>query len=330
MGLRLVVFGADSLVGSHFVEHRPDDWSILAVGRQDPRTKGIAVDDFRPLDISNREAVSELLGGNSDDVWVNFAARTDVDGCEPERRDPTVPSPPSEPAGSAWVVNGLFPGWAAAKASSSGRFFVQVSTDFVFDGTRGPYAEEDEPSGFTPRISWYGFTKGVGERQSGGYGSRVGVVRIAFPYRADFPGKSDLARTILERYRTGDLPNYYTDQTITPTWIPDVTETISALVRRREGGVFHVASPDVTSPFEFASTLLDEFGLDRARLTPGSFDAESTLTRRAPRPRYGGLEIHNVHKLGVHPRTFREGIQLLAAQTRERDRSPAAERPKTG
>jgi dTDP-4-dehydrorhamnose reductase len=314
MSQKVLVFGADSLVGSHLVANAPDDWEITAAGRKDPRLSGLKVETFEPLDVSDREAVFACLNRTSAELWINFAGRTDVDGCESERRPPSSTPSALDVPGSAWNVNGLFPGWIAARAAASGRFLIHISTDYVFDGTRGPYAEQDQPSGLTPLVSWYGYTKGVGEIDAVGYGSQVAVIRIAHPYRSVFPGKVDFARSILQRYAAGTLPRFYSDQTITPTWVPDVTETIHALVRYHRGGVFHVASPEPTTPYDFAKALAGAAGLDAAKVQAGSFDDGAKLPARAPRPHWGGLEVSEVDKLHVHPRSFREGIDLLARE----------------
>ncbi|MCI4319014.1 MAG: sugar nucleotide-binding protein [Thermoplasmata archaeon] len=327
MGLRILVFGADSMVGSHFVAASPADWDISTAGRTDPRHDGLRVASFDRLDLSDRGATMSFLDRSSSDVWVNFAARTDVDGCERERQPEGTPDNRLDSPGSAWNVNGLFPGWAAARASSSGRFLVHVSTDYVFDGTRGPYSEEDEPSGLTPLVSWYGYTKGVGERNASGYGSTVCIVRIAHPYRARFPKKLDFARAIIKQQSSGTLPRYYQDQTITPSWIPDVTDALQLLIHRRHGGTVHVGSPEPTSPWEFASTLLRELGLDAASAAPGTFRDGAKDPGRAPRPERGGLALSAIDRLGVHPRSFREGIHELVDALRDEGHPTSAAPP---
>ncbi|MCI4351250.1 MAG: sugar nucleotide-binding protein [Thermoplasmata archaeon] len=302
------------MVGSHFVATAPDDWEINTAGRRDPRTLGLKVASFEPLDLSDRAAVSSSLDRSSAELWINFAGRTDVDGCEAERR-PAGTSPAAlDVSGSAWNVNALFPGWAAARAASSGRFLLHISTDYVFDGTRGPYAEQDQPSGLTPLVSWYGYTKGVGETDAVGYGSKVAVIRIAHPYRSVFPTKVDFARSILQKYAADALPAFYADQTITPTWIPDVTETIQAVLRHNRSGVFHVASPEPTTPYGFAKEIVAAAGLDATRVKPGAFDDGAKVPNRAPRPHWGGLEVSEVDRLHVHPLSFRDGIRTLAEE----------------
>lgn len=298
------------MVGSHFAA----TWHggvLEAAGRRDPRASGLVVTRFIPLDLGEEEGVRRLIRESDCTSVVNYVSRTDVDGCERER--PTDPSSIGERVrGSAWAVNAELPGWLAEECTARGIFLVHISTDFVFDGTSGPYSEETRPSPFGEHVGWYGYTKGMGEaRVIRALGpARSAIVRISYPYRAHFEGKLDLARNLLQRQREGKLYPLYTDQRLTPTWVPDVSETVGQILASRSGGTYHVASPSVTTPYEFARALLEEFG-DDPETVSGSLLSGSHVAGRAPRPLHGGLRVRNVLKLGIHPVDFRVGVRLL-------------------
>lgn len=298
----VLVIGADSMVGSHFVEH--GGFRCAAIGRRDPRTSGLPVERFDPVDLEHPLALHRLVLQAPEIAVVNFAAQTDVDAIESQR-----PADPAAADGSAWKVNALAPGYVAHGADESGKHLVQVSTDFVFDGEAGPYDEAASRSPFTSRMSWYGWTKSEGERRASALHPSATVVRIAYPYRSDFPAKMDFARRMLQRHREGSLPPLYVDQQISPTWIPDVTEALAAVIRRGFSGIVHVASPDLTTPHEFGMELLGRATGHPVELPKGSLGTPAA--GRAPRPRRGGLRSVRVNELGVHPTSWRRGIEQL-------------------
>jgi dTDP-4-dehydrorhamnose reductase len=303
----LLVFGADSLVGSHFVGQTSR--SIAAAGRRDPRDDGLSVAEFAPVDLARPEAVERLVRDSGAETVVNFAAATDVDGVERER-----PAPPASEGGAAWAVNARAPEAMARAARASGKRLIHLSTDFVFDGTAGPYAEDAEPSPFGPQMSWYGWSKSAGETAvRRALGSAV-VVRIAYPFRAKYPRKTDLARGLIARYRAGTLPPLFDDQLFTPTWVPDVSRALEHLLERGGSGTYHVASPEATSPFEFGSALLERVAGRPPAVARGSMEGFLKRPGVTPRPRRGGLVVERLRATPAAPTGWSEAIERFVAE----------------
>ena len=312
--VRVLVLGATSLVGSHFVQNAPVT-GIVAAGRRDPRDLGIRVEKFLQADFTAPDEVARVVADSQCEVIVNFAARTDVDGCEKERpvsRESIAPEPDHQ---SAWHLNAEVPGSLAKEVVRRDLYLVHVSTDFVFSGENGPYPENALPDPYGAHVSWYGYTKGQGERAILSLAPKnSAIVRISYPYRTSFGFKTDFARSILDRARKGSLYPLYIDQVITPTWIPDVTRTIQALLSVRTTGTFHVASPHPTTPFAFGLTLLGQARLPTRDIATTRL-SEVRDPARAPRPQRGGLLVDRVRQLGVEPVVFEEGIRRLLAGT---------------
>lgn len=305
------MFGATSLVGSHFVGTTPR--SVAAAGRVDPRGQGTMVDRFDRVDLSQPHQVEAYVRSTTEPVIMNFAARTDVDGIEKER-----PASGTSEGGPAWTVNALSPVAIARASQSTGRYFIQVSTDFIFDGRAGPYGEEAARSPLSPDLSWYGWTKSEGERRLQEVAPHAAILRIAYPYRASFPNKLDFARKMVERQKRHDSPSYFSDQTITPTWIPDATRALGHLIKTRLSGVFHVASPEVTTPFQFAQELLKGLGDDPEQLREGSMREFLERKDATPRPLRGGLTCRRILAEGVPLTPWREGIRQFLSEGRSR------------
>lgn len=306
--IELLVFGADSLVGSHFVT--TTQHTCRAAGRSGPRSGDLPVAAFENVDLSRPRDVASVIHRAQEGVVVNFAAATNVDAVERER--PRTAPEASE--GEALTVNALAPEAMAKATHATGKYFISISTDFVFDGTVGPYAETAEPDPFSPKVSWYGWTKGKGERRIRLTDPAAAIVRVAYPYRSTFPRKLDFARRLLDQYRNHSLPPLFTDQEITPTWIPDVSRAVEHLIRTRASGTFHVASPEVTSPHRFGRELLGVVYGSIPDLAEGSMEEFLRRPGATPRPRRGGLACHRLPAEGLRLTTWQEGIRQLVAE----------------
>ncbi len=283
---------------------------IAAAGRIDPAARGLRVERFRPVDLADLPAVGELLRNAPEPAVVNFAARTDVDRIESER-----PAGPSPRGGPAWTVNTDAVAAMARAAREGGKYLVQISTDFVYDGTDGPYSEEAPVAPYSERLSWYGWTKSAAEAAVRAADPGALVLRIAYPYREHFPEKLDFARWMQARYREGTLPGLFADQQITPTWIPDLTRALPTLLERRTAGILHLASPSVTTPYEFGTALLARPD-GGAEIRPASLEASPAVPGRAPRPLRGGLRTDRALGLGLTLTPWRRGIQEILGERR--------------
>jgi dTDP-4-dehydrorhamnose reductase len=313
------------------VAHPPAAWSVESAGRAPPAL--VEPVPHSTLDLSDEAAVRAFLRGSRTDAWVNFAARTDVEACESER-PAEAPAPDTKGrSGSAWRLNAELPRWLAEEAEAQGKFLVHLSCDQVFDGSAGPYPEATPPSPLSPAVSWCGYTKGVGEAAVYRSKGRRAIVRIADPYGSQAGGRTDLALTLLSQRHERHLPPLDPERRITPTWIPDVSDAIGAILTRSSGKLYHVASPEVTSPYGFARALLEAGGWSAEEIVPSSHAplASTIGAPNAPRPAHGGLLVREIHLLDLRPITYREGtrrlVDVFGADEGSRARARAALAP---
>jgi len=230
-------------------------------------------------DLRDPEAVHALVAGH--DVVVNCAAWTAVDDAETHEAE-------------ALETNGVVPDiLARAVAETRGRL-VQISTDYVFDGTAtSPYAEDAR----TAPQSAYGRTKAAGEEAvREALPDRHYVVRTAWLYGAHggcFP------RTIARVARERGAVSVVEDQVGQPTWTSDVADLVVRLVEAdAPAGTYHATSSGQCSWFELAQAVVASAGLDPAVVTPTTSDA---FVRPAPRPAYSVLGHGALERAGVTP-----------------------------
>jgi len=307
----VLVLGASSFVGERYV--RSSVRPVTAVGRRPPTGPQPWAGPFVPVDLLDGTAVAQVIAAAPERHVVNFAGSTEVDRIERER-----PKDVLRPAGEAWSVNAALPATLGRACAESGRRLVTLSTDFVFDGGAGPYRAEDPPASDPRAISWYGWTKREGERLGREADPRLSIVRIAYPLRPDRYRKPDLARWIVDRARAGTLPPLYADQTISPSWVPDLVPLVDHLLDEDAGRTVHVASPDLTTPWTFGTALLDQLLPGHPAIEQGSLARTLEDPGATRRPVRGGLVASDPPETGRPWTSWRDAVDRIAAVERAR------------
>ena len=284
---RVLVTGADGLVGQAVVGHLAawPDADLLATGRDaEPRARPPA-GGYAPLDVTDAAAVERAFLDFAPNVVVHAAAESRVEACEAERE-------------RAWAVNVDATAELAARCHRHGARLVLLSTDFLFDGTAGPYTEDDRPA----PVNAYGRSKLAAEnaiRRSGL--QRWAIVRTSMVFGVGTGlARPNVGTMLVRELSAGRSFLAAADQLRTPTYAPDLAEGLARIVRYGKDGVFHLAGRERLSVFAFARRLAACCGLDPALVHPTTTAA---LHPDAPRPLNGGLVILRAEaELGFRPR----------------------------
>lgn len=258
--------------------------------------------DLPELDITDEQMVERLLArllGEEDglDAVVNCAAWTDVDGAESKQEQ-------------ARAVNAVGAGILARAAARAELPLLQLSTDYVFDGTAPldgegrprPYVESD-PTG--PR-SVYGSTKLEGEREVLAASPRHTVVRTAWLYGVD--GKN-FVETMLRLAGERGSVQVVTDQIGSPTWSGHLAPAILGLLERDVRGLVHMTGAGEVSWNGFAKEIFRQAEVECA-VEPASSEQ---IARPAPRPAWSALASEREEVLAMPD--WRDGLAgYLAAR----------------
>ena len=250
--MRLLVTGAGGQLGIDLVA------TCTAAGDD------VLAFDRAGLDICARDDVHGALSALRPDVVVNCAAWTAVDACEgdPDR---------------ALAANGIAVRWLAEAAARAGAHLVQVSTDYVFDGTLDrSYREGDD----TNPQSVYGLSKLAGEREALVLGTAATVVRTSWVCGDH---GSNMVKTIMRLAAQHPELAFVADQVGHPTFTQDLAPVLRRLALDRLSGVVHVTNQGQCSWFEFAREVVTAMGDDAAKVRAIT-TAELQPPRPAPRP----------------------------------------------
>ena len=249
--MRVLITGAKGLVGNTLTEH------CAAAGDE------VLAHDHAALDITSASDVERCIRDARPAAVINCAAWTDVDGCETNLE-------------KAYAVNAIGPENLARASRAVEAAFITISTDYVFDGTKGaPYTQQDVPH----PISVYGKAKLDGERRAVAAYSGTTVVRTGFIFGSG--GKNFLSR-VVDLVRAGQSVFAISDATGTPTYAPDLAKRLRELATFKATGIFHVVNAGDGATYEqFSRTALKIAQLDDAILKVVS---TASLKRPAPRP----------------------------------------------
>ena len=242
--------------------------------------------DLPDIDITSLESVRRVLLTLKPKIVINAAAYTDVDGCEADVEQ-------------AMAVNGEGVGLLALTAREIGAKLVQISSDYVFDGSKGtPYLEAD-PVG---PLSVYGESKLAGELNAA-MAPEYLIIRTQWLY--GIHGKN-FVETMLRLAGEKSELAIVDDQIGSPTWSYDLALSIKALLEKGCVGVYHAANSSYCSWKEFAEAIFEEAGL---QVKVNSMTTQE-LNRPANRPLYSTLDCGKLEQdAGFSPQHWREALK---------------------
>jgi dTDP-4-dehydrorhamnose reductase len=275
--LRWLVTGAGGMVGQDVraaLETRGEN--VVALSRSE-------------LDVTDVRAVRVAVRDARPDVIVNCAAYTKVDDAERNEH-------------LATAINGSAVEFLADAADGAGALLVQISTDFVFDGSKRTPYEINEP---TAPLSAYGRSKLVGEQAATGTRKYV-ILRTAWLFGVHGP---NFVEAIRNQVRKGTSPlRVVDDQRGRPTYAPHLADAIVRVARLAHEsadarGIVHYADEPECTWFEFARAIVGT-GTAMIPVTSAEFP------RPATRPAYSVLSTERYERLtGVKPESWEEGLR---------------------
>jgi dTDP-4-dehydrorhamnose reductase len=275
--VKLLVTGASGLLGTRLCGLAVQrGYDVCSAYSQHAPVHGKAV----RLDVTNGVSVEQVFGKVMPEVVVHAASLTDVDRCEREM-------------GLAWRVNAVGTGNVAESCRKHGSFLVYVSTDYVFDGERGMYGEEDVAA----PINYYGYTKLKGEQVVSAVLDRFCVARTSVIFGSNpASGKANFVLWLVDRLRKNERVEIVCDRWNSPTLNTSLAEMILEVVERELTGTFHLSGRTRVDRFSFSRMVARVFGLDAGLLTATMSDRVSWVARR---PRDSSLDTKKAKRVLV-------------------------------
>lgn len=292
---KVLVIGANGLLGQKIVETFLDDFEVHGIGRKNKPSLEFDKFNYTVCDITNREQILELVRTFEPHFIVNSAAYTNVDGCEDEKED-------------CWKINVVGVENLAKAAKRFGIHVVHISTDYVFDGVEGNYDEESRPK----PLGYYGRTKLAAENALISSGIDCAIVRTMVLFGMGIDLNHNFVTWTIEKLTKGESIEIVDDQFGHPTLVDDLAKAILKIVDLKKTGIYNIAGSECMSRFELAQKIAEVFDLNSALIH--SIKTKD-LNQKAPRPLNSSFDLNKTLKeLGFQLSDVEKGLQTLRQQ----------------
>ena len=295
--MKVLITGSNGLLGQHLIKMLIETTSneIIATGRGENRLPFEASGNYQyfSLDITDGIAVNNFILSQQPNIIIHAAAMTQPDPCQLN---------PVE----CWNVNVTATRFLVSATESINAKFIYISTDFVFDGTAGPYKETGIPN----PVNYYGSSKLAAEKAVTESKLSWAIVRTVLLYGNVLVGnRSNIISWVKENLESNKPIKVVSDQWRTPTYVEDLARGILLVIEKNATGIYHISGEEGMSPYNMATAVADYLHLDKSLMTEVNAD---TFTQPAQRPLRTGFIIDKAKKeLGYQPIKFIEALKKM-------------------
>lgn len=296
---RILVFGSNGMLGQRTIKFfsKFPMIEILAssVENQSLYNSDLIDCNYAKADLTKREEVKNLILEFYPDIIINAAAFTNVDLCETERE-------------LAWKINVKGIEYISEAARIIDAHIIHISTDYIFDGTKGPYNENDAPN----PLSYYGRTKLASENVLKMSGILFTILRTNVLYGAPGNGKIDFVQWVVNKLKNNEEISIVTDQINNPTFVDDLVRAINQVIEFKKYGIYNIGGREFLSRFDFTLRIADYFNLNKSLIK--SIKTED-LKQPAKRPLKSGLiTIKAESQFGFKPVSIEESLSIMKTE----------------
>lgn len=271
--MKIFVTGSTGLLGHQVIKLALDaGHEVIATYRTKLPAGGKPI----KLDFAELASIKQIITKSKPDAIIHTAAYTDVDGCETNRE-------------LVLKVNAEATKYIALAADEIGAHLIYVSTDYVFDGEKGLYKEDDKPN----PINYYGYTKLEGEKYVRTSSKEWCIARASVIYGWG-GSKKNFALWLINNLAKGAQVKVLTDQHVSPTLNTNLANMLLEILMRRLTGILHTAGASRVSRYEFAAELAKVFGYDPDLIKQGKMEE---MTWIAKRPKDSSLDVSRCMEL---------------------------------
>jgi len=242
------------------------------------------------MDFTDPFRVHDVFTNHAPDVVVHAGAMSKPDDCEQNQWE-------------AYRQNTEATVTLLTNAEEHKSFFIFISTDFIFDGEKGMYREEDKPA----PVNFYGRTKLEAEEAVKEYVYDWSIARTVLVYGRPRTGKGNLLSIVKEKLERGEVYNVVDDHVRTPTYVEDLAGGIIAIIQKKAKGIYHLSGEEAFTPYQMAIKTAELLGLNKSLINKVTAKDFSQPAKRPPKT---GFVIDKAKKdLGYKPLSFETGLK---------------------
>ena len=303
--MRILITGANGMLGEKCSLKMSEKHEVFASDVQEDLQFKCPI-PYTKIDLTEPKQIKAVIEKFEPEAIINCAAYTDVDGSEDNQE-----------LARAINVQGVQNLIDAAKPYNA--HIVHISTDYVFDGSSGPYEEDDE---INP-INFYGKTKFESEKVLVESGLPVTIIRTNVLFGNSQSKAANFVNWVVENLRNGETIKFVNDQFGNPTWVNGLAEVAQKVIEQELEGIFHYGGEDYLSRFEFALEIADVFSLDNKLIEKVTTRA---LNQKAERPYKAGLISDKLkNSLDIKLYSIKDALKHMKAEIEETEEQEDAE-----
>ena len=291
--IKVVITGSNGLLGQSLLNlllNEKENYQVFGFSRGNNRS-GRTDFEYVSIDITQeKELKTELLKIRPDFI-INTAAMTQVDDCETNKKE-------------CDILNVDVVKWLKEVAEEINSHIIHISTDFIFDGKKGYYKEDDEPN----PLSYYGLSKLKSEEILINSTINFTILRTILVFGKVYDmSRSNIVLWVKQMLENKKEVTIVDDQYRMPTYAEDLALACKLAMDKKAKGIYHISSNQLLSIYEIAKQIAQVFELDENLIIPIS---TSTLNQTAPRPEKTGFDLTKTRSvLGLYPKSFKEDLQ---------------------
>jgi len=252
--MRVLITGISGFIGGHLFASAPPDWEVWGTHLN----SAVSTDAARSLRVDLRDpaALAAVIRGVKPELVMHAAAYSRVRFCE---HAPTA----------AWETNTWVTALLVELCQKHKIRLLFLSSDMVFDGEKGNYAEDDEPN----PINFYGWTKLAAEKRVSELGALAVIARVNLTYGRPQTGGSSFSEEIIETVRDGKSYYLFADQFRSFISVQNLCDCLWEIAGGDFSGRIHLGGSESTDRYSFAMKLAKCVALNPELLVPSSSSA---------------------------------------------------------
>ncbi len=277
---KILITGSNGLLGQKLVLHFTKDkkYQVVGFSRGENRLPKIPNYTYLNIDIAELETLQKQIQKIEPDIIINCAAMTNVDVCEENKTE-------------CDIVNVQAVKTLAEYCKTSNCKLLHLSTDFIFDGKKGFYSEDDLPN----PINYYGLSKLKSEKILTKNLDNFVIIRTILVYgTTQNTNRGHIVSWVIDNLKQNKPIRVVSDQLRMPTMVNDLVTAIDLSLKKDAKGIFHISSNELFSILDIAKIVAKEFKLNTALIQPISTEE---LTQKANRPLKTGFNLDKAKKV---------------------------------
>ncbi|MFZ5518539.1 MAG: dTDP-4-dehydrorhamnose reductase [Candidatus Zhuqueibacterota bacterium] len=295
---KLLITGVNGLLGQKLLMQAASKYSIVGIDLHDqPFNKKIHF-DYLKLDLTDRKAVKDAILSIYPHYLVNTAAMTNVDACENEKE-------------KCWKINVEAVNNIVYAARKIGTKIVHLSTDYIFDGKKGPYDETATPS----PLGYYGKSKLASENVLAASELDYAIVRTMVLYGDAEAIRPNFVTWLVATLKQGKSVTIVNDQFGNPTLADDLAAAIIRIIQLQKWDLYHVCGSELIDRYQFALKIADIYKLNKSLIHQTT---TPELNQAALRPLKSGFIVDKAQNdLQIHLSNVEDGLRKMRKQSKK-------------